>query len=245
MSADSGWQRRLVMAAPLVLIFSATIYGTNGKELLAAVVQQAEASKDEAPLVTMVLSILLVAVWILSFIPLTPIELALGYLLGVGPAYLVVFTGKVAGCLAAFLLGRTVARDWAQRTFGRHELLQALDLAVSERPFQICVIVRLAYIPIALKNYGLSLLAIQPKDYIAALLLVEVVMSFVLVTVGATAKDLGAMLSGTSPKSSWQLGAMALGALFLFTLIAYVSVATRRALQQIRAAKRDTDRKEL
>eukprot|EP00965_Chrysotila_dentata_P053135 1763117-Pleurochrysis_carterae.AAC.2 len=80
--------------------------------------------------------------WILSFIPLTPIELALGYLLGVGPAYLVVFTGKVAGCLAAFLLGRTVARDWAQRTFGRHELLQALDLAVSERPFQICVIVR-------------------------------------------------------------------------------------------------------
>eukprot|EP00965_Chrysotila_dentata_P053134 1763117-Pleurochrysis_carterae.AAC.1 len=33
--------------------------------------------------------------------------------------------------------------------------------------------VRLAYIPIALKNYGLSLLAIQPKDYIAALLLVR------------------------------------------------------------------------
>merc|ERR1711920_848711 len=186
---------------------------------------------------TLATCVIVVALWIISFVPLTPLELTLGYLFGVGPSYVVVYLGKVLGCSAAFVLGRTVCRDWAHTQLGRHELLQAIALAVSERPFRICVIVRLAYIPIALKNYGLAVLPVRTSDYVGSLIAVEFVMSLVLVTVGSTAKDLGAMLRGQQSRSAWQLGAMAVGGVFLLTLVSYISFFAARAQTNTRAVK--------
>merc|ERR1712232_682296 len=101
------------------------------------------------------------------------------------------------------------ARSWAQRQFAQHPFLRALDGAIAQHPFRICFIVRLAYIPIALKNYGLAVLSVQPEVYVSSLLCVELFNSIVLVTVGSTAKDLRGLLSGNEPKSTGQLATMA------------------------------------
>lgn len=146
-------------------------------------------------------------------------------------------TPQVLGCTVAFALGRTVVRDWAQQQFGRHELLRAVDCAISQQPIRICVIVRLAWVPIAFKNYGFAVLNVRARDYILSLVTVELVMSAVLVSVGAAAKDLGAVLSGEQPKSPWQIAAMVVGMGFLFVFVSYVAVVTRRALDEIRARR--------
>eukprot|EP00316_Scyphosphaera_apsteinii_P017780 CAMPEP_0119329552 /NCGR_PEP_ID=MMETSP1333-20130426/76144_1 /TAXON_ID=418940 /ORGANISM="Scyphosphaera apsteinii, Strain RCC1455" /LENGTH=192 /DNA_ID=CAMNT_0007338703 /DNA_START=151 /DNA_END=729 /DNA_ORIENTATION=+ len=184
----------------------------------------------------MVSCILLVVVWILSFVPLTPLELSIGYLFGFKTAYACVYAGKVIGCSTAFILGRSVAYNWAQRQFGQNELLRALDKAVSERPLQICVLVRFGAIPIAIKNYGLAILTVTTKDFIRSLVVVESLMSTVLVFVGSTAKNLEAIMSGRQPRSAWQAAVVLLGCCMLLALVAYVSLYTRRALREIRKA---------
>lgn len=231
----STWSHSAVVCAfAALVVFVATPHGVDVPQLLNSFSEAALMYKQASPLLTLATCVIVVALWIISFVPLTPLELTLGYLFGVGPSYVVVYLGKVLGCSAAFVLGRTVCRDWAHTQLGRHELLQAIALAVSERPFRICVIVRLAYIPIALKNYGLAVLPVRTSDYVGSLIAVEFVMSLVLVTVGSTAKDLGAMLRGQQSRSAWQLGAMAVGGVFLLTLVSYISFVTQRALKQIR-----------
>jgi len=192
----------------------------------------------DQPLTTALCSVALVVAWILSFMPLTPLEVSLGFLFGVRVGYVVVFAGKVLGCLASFALGRTVAHDWAQRQFGKHELLRAVDLAVARQPYKICVIVRLAYIPIALKNFGLAVLSVDLPVFLASLVGVELFNSSVLVTVGSTAKDLGALISGREPKALSQVAVMVLGCCFLVGLLSYLSVLTQRALLEVREEQR-------
>lgn len=216
-----------VAAAPLVDVQS----------LIGAFVAAAATWKDEQPLLAAAFSVLAVIVWILSFMPLTPLEVALGFLFGVRAGYIIVFIGKVMGCSIAFALGRTIARGWAKRQFGRHEILNAVDHAISQQPYKISFIVRLAYIPIALKNYGLALLSVQPQIYMVSLVVVELFNSSILVTVGSTTKDLSSLMSGKQPKTREQIGMMVLGCVFLLALLAYLSAFARRALHDAKLQK--------
>jgi len=200
-------------------------------------IDAAQRWKLEQPLLTAAVSIAAVVAWILSFMPLTPLEVSLGFLLGVKTGYIVVFIGKILGCTASFLLGRTILRDWAQRQFGKNELLQAIDLAITRQPLKICLLIRLAYIPIGLKNFGLAVVSVNPATFVASLVGVEVLNSLVLVSVGSTAKDLGALISGREPKSAGQVGVMAVGCLFLLGLFGYMGVLTKKALQDVRNEK--------
>mmetsp|Transcript_119724 Transcript_119724/g.298622 ORF Transcript_119724/g.298622 Transcript_119724/m.298622 type:complete len:254 (-) Transcript_119724:78-839(-) len=204
------------------------------RQLLSDAVPVAQTWKSEWPLTTSALAIVLVIAWILSFMPLTPLEVSLGFVFGMQVGYLVVFTGKVLGCSAAFMLGRTLAHSWAQRQFGKHELLRAINLAVAREPYKICFIVRLAYVPISLKNFGLAIVSVKPTTFFTSLFCVEIFNSSILVAVGDTAKNLSALMSGKEPKSPGQIAVMVMGSVFLLALFGYVSVLTRRALQEIR-----------
>lgn len=201
---------------------------------LVDLIETARIWKVEQPVTTAVVAILLVLAWILSFAPLTPLEVSLGYLFGFKTGYVVVFLGKVFGCTASFSLGRTVLRDWAQRQFGKHELLQAVNLAITRQPCKMCFLVRLAYIPIALKNFGLAVVSVSPTIFMVSLVVVEIFNSAVLVTVGSTAKDLSALISGKEPRSAGEMGVMLAGCVFLVGLFTYLSLATKHALQDVR-----------
>jgi len=102
--------------------------------------------------------------------------------------------------------------------------------------------VRLAYIPIALKNFGLAVLSVRPNVFVASLVGVELFNSVVLVAVGSAAKDLGALISGKEPKSTGQVAVMVLGCSFLVGLLAYLSVFTQRALREVREEQRTSEK---
>jgi uncharacterized membrane protein YdjX (TVP38/TMEM64 family) len=203
-------------------------------QLLLTLKTVADRWKATYPITTACSSSLLMGLWILSFVPVTPFELSLGFLFGLGQGYIIVFCGKIIGCGLSYLLGRTVAYDWAQKQFGKHDLLRALDLAISRKPFTICLVARAAYIPIALKNYGLAILSVRPTDFFASLICVELYNSIILVWVGSTASDLNSLVKGDKPKSNGQLAVMMAGCGFLLFLVGYISYVTSKTLKDLR-----------
>ena len=106
----------------------------------------------------------LLAVWVLLSVPTTILELWLAYKLPFGMwfGFLLVYLGKIIGCLISFALGRTLLRRTCHSCLSSHEYFRAFDLACTREPYAICFLARASYIPIALKNYGFAVRAAPP-----------------------------------------------------------------------------------
>lgn len=235
--ASPDWRNR-ALAALLLVGLVVAFARLDVRAILAAVDATVLTYQEAAPVLTAVGGVLLVAVWIVVLIPSTVLELTLGYVFGLRLGFACVYLGKVAGCLGSFLLGRTVLRARCQRWFERHELFLAIDSVVAAAPYRICVLLRASYIPIAFKNYGFSVLSVPTRPFVVALLGVEIFNSFLLVFIGSAGeRTLLRADDGAPPPSPLQQGALAFGVAVLGCLAAYISVMTRRALKEIRAAK--------
>ena len=235
--ASTDWRNR-ALAALLLVGLVVAFARLDVRAILAAVDATVLTYQEAAPVLTAVGGVLLVAVWIVVLIPSTVLELTLGYVFGLRLGFACVYLGKVAGCLGSFLLGRTVLRARCQRWFERHELFLAIDSVVAAAPYRICVLLRASYIPIAFKNYGFSVLSVPTRPFVVALLGVEIFNSFLLVFIGSAGERTFLRADdGAPPPSPLQQGALAFGVAVLGCLAAYISVMTRRALKEIRAAK--------
>lgn len=227
--------RRLLLGLT-ALALVASLASIDAKALTASLVYAAKEYQQEHQTLLALLAVPTMALWVVAFIPSTPLELALGFIFGVHTGYLVVLSGKVLGCGISFLLARTVAFGWAQRTFGQHRFLHAIDDAVRRAPLRTCLALRIALIPIALKNYGLALLSVRATHFFGSLIGWELLNSVVLVYAGAIAGDLGSLLRGESPKSAGQMAAMAVGCGVTVLVMVSASRFATGALREAEAA---------
>jgi len=86
--------------------------------------------------------------------PGTPFNLAAGFLFGIWLGNLVSITGCIAGATFAFLIGRTLARDWAQQQMMKHKNFVAVNIAVEKNGWLIIFLIRLSPIlPFGICNY--------------------------------------------------------------------------------------------
>jgi len=178
---------------------------------------------------------LFLAVWIVCLVPSTVIELWLGYQFGLWHGFLLVYSGKVIGCLVSFGLGRTVLKRTCTRCLSSHELFRAFDLAVSREPYTVCFLARASYIPIALKNYGFAVLSVPTRAFVLALVMVENLNSALLVFIGSTAGSFAqdSEMDGVG-SHSFSRTPMVIGSIMLLTLAVYISKRTRLALAELR-----------
>jgi uncharacterized membrane protein YdjX (TVP38/TMEM64 family) len=109
------------------------------------------------------LFILVYAAGVSLFLPAT-IFTALGAAL-FGPywGFVVVWLGAMAGASAAFLIGRTLARDFAARLIGGR--LQKYDDAIEKNGFATVLYMRLVYFPFTPMNFGMGLTKVRFWDY--------------------------------------------------------------------------------
>lgn len=234
----ASWARKGVMVV-LALLAVFAFSRVDVKLVLSDLLPVLQAWRKARPLVSAIVAFWTVVAWILTLLPLSPLELTVGFIFGAKVAYVIVFLGKVVGCTVAFLLGRSLCYSRAQRLLGGNELLKAVAKAVEKEPFKVCVVFRLAYVPISLKNFGLALVNVSPRDFVASLVCVELLNSFVLVAVGGAAKDFGALISGDATKSPLQLGFMALGLVCMLGLLLYISKLTRSAMNDMERERSD------
>mmetsp|Transcript_37218 Transcript_37218/g.94369 ORF Transcript_37218/g.94369 Transcript_37218/m.94369 type:complete len:253 (+) Transcript_37218:84-842(+) len=94
-------------------------------------------------------------------LPLSPIELLAGFLFPFWTALAICVAGKVTSSGVCFVIGRTVGAGFARRMLAQHNSLRSLGDAVASRPFTTALLLRFAYIPAGVKNYGLALTAVR------------------------------------------------------------------------------------
>ena len=171
-----------------------------------------------------------------AFLPGSILTLAAGFAYGPLWGLAIVSPASVAGATAAFLLGRTLLRDWAVRKTRGSPQLRAIQSAVDREGFKLILLLRLSpLIPFNVLNYALSLSNVRLGTYVVASAIGMLPATALYVYLGSlapTAAQLSA--AGKAGGSSRTL----LYAAGLAATIAVVSIVTRSARRALQAELR-------
>ncbi len=133
------------------------------KQYLQAVLQWADSLGTAGPVVVAASYI----VACVLFLPGSILTLGAGALFGVVIGTITVSIGSVLGASAAFIVGRTFARDWVAKKVAGNAKFNAIDQAVGQQGFKIVLLTRLSPIfPFNLLNYALGLTKVKFRHYL-------------------------------------------------------------------------------
>jgi uncharacterized membrane protein YdjX (TVP38/TMEM64 family) len=146
----------------------------------------------------------------LSFLPGSPLTLFGGFAFGQtfgGLAAVVtcISAGSTLGATAAFLVGRSVARDWIEKKVAAFPRFQALDAAVAEQGFKIVLLARLSpAFPFNVLNYAFGLTRVSLRDYVLASWIGMLPGTILYAYLGSTVGALADVVAGRIEKSPAQ-----------------------------------------
>ena len=135
-------------------------------------------------------------------IPAFPLTLAAGFIFGLVKGVPVVSISSVAGATAAFLLGRTLARNWVSRAISRQPRFAALDRAIQSRGFWVVLLTRLSpAFPFNLLNYLYGVTSVSARSYVLGSWLGMLPATILYVYVGSLAGSLRYAIDGQTTRS--------------------------------------------
>lgn len=160
-------------------------------------------------------------------LPALPLTLAAGAVYGPLGGTLLVSPASVAGASLAFVLGRTLLRDWVRVRTGGNARFQALDRAIGNEGWRMVALLRLSPVfPFSLLNYALGATGVGLGPYVLASWLAMLPGTFLYVSAGAAAGAAAGLTPGQAV-APWLLYS-GLAATVLVTLrLAWIA---RRAL---------------
>jgi uncharacterized membrane protein YdjX (TVP38/TMEM64 family) len=182
-------------------------------------------------------SVLFAAAYVPAAVLLVPgslLTLGAGFVFGVVKGTVIVSLGSTAGATAAFIVGRSIARDWVARRLAGRPTMAAIARAVETEGFKIVLLTRLSpVLPFNLLNYAFGLTAVPLRKYILASWIGMLPGTIMYVYLGSAANNLAALLSGDQPRSAGQQVLFALGLAATVAATIIVTRTARRALDDI------------
>ena len=175
--------------------------------------------------------ILLYTLATVAFFPGTILTLGAGVVFGIFFGSLYVFIGATLGAIAAFLVGRYLARDWVAKKIERNQKFKAIDQAVSKEGFKIVLLTRLSPIfPFILLNYAYGITGVSLKDYaIASVGMIPGTIMYVYIgSLAGSLATLGSETQAVNPALQWTIRLLGFIATVAVTL--YITKLARRAL---------------
>jgi uncharacterized membrane protein YdjX (TVP38/TMEM64 family) len=139
-----------------------------------------------APVVYM----MIYAVGVCLFVPGTLLTGLGAAIFGAYRGFLYVWIGAMMGAAAAFLIGRTLGRDFAASLIG--DKLKKYDDAIERNGFATVLYLRLVYFPFTPMNFGMGLTKVRFWDYVAGTGLGIIVGTFVFTFFIGTLKEVWA-----------------------------------------------------
>jgi len=123
---------------------------------------------ENVPTVPSALTMVGIYTVVLVFLfPVTPLNLATGFLYGFWIGAAVSMVGITLGASVAFLLGRTIARDWVKDKMISRPKFKAIDWAIEKNGAYIVFLLRLSPLfPFPLINYGFGITKGTPLQYV-------------------------------------------------------------------------------
>ncbi len=160
--------------------------------------------------------------------------LTLGAGFAYGPLYGTLFVSptSVLGATLAFLLGRSVARNWIAARVARNPKFAAIDEAVGRDGFKIVLLLRLSPVfPFSLLNYALGLTRVRLRDYVLASFLGMLPGTVLYVYLGSLITSAAQLVSGQRPQGGMAQQLFFWGGLAATVLVTVLITRTaRRAL---------------
>lgn len=181
-------------------------------------------------------SLAFVLVYVLGAIILTPswiLTVAAGYLFGWVAGAVLVSVASLAGALAAFFLGRYLARDWVESKVETMPRFNALDRAISRRGFIVVLLIRLSMVfPYNLMNYVLGVTSVSVRPYAMATWLGMIPAVLVYVSLGSSLGSAAALLNGELESGALGQSLAGLGLAMLVGLIWFLARLAARVLRE-------------
>ncbi|KAH7666989.1 hypothetical protein IHE45_12G030100 [Dioscorea alata] len=150
----------------------------------------------------LVLAIASIPLTILA-VPASILPLGGGYLFGLPVGFVADSIGATIGATAAFLLGRTIGKPYVISKLKDYPKFQAVAIAIQRSGFKIVLLLRLVpLLPFNMLNYLLSVTPVGIVEYMLASWLGMMPITFALVYVGTTLKDIADVTHGWSEVST-------------------------------------------
>lgn len=163
---------RIVLAVILVsgvLVFFILLLGSD--KVQTASVEVLEWLEELPKWISILLTALLYSAALVFFLPGTPFNLAAGFLFGWLSGTCVALGGAMLGAAIAFVLGRTIAREWVKEKVSRYPTLKAVELALAKKGVYIVFLMRLSPLfPFPLLNYAFGITQVHTWQYLAGTL---------------------------------------------------------------------------
>ncbi len=174
------------------------------------------------------------------FVPGSLLTLGAGFAFGVLAGTVAVWLGATAGAAAAFLAGRTLARDFIAAKVASNPKFTAIDRAVGRDGFKIVLLTRLSPVfPFNLLNYAFGLTKVSFKDYILASWIGMLPGTLMYVYLGSAAKSLADLVAGNVQRG---LGQQVFFGVGLVVTVVVTLIVTRTARKALAEALPDEER---
>jgi uncharacterized membrane protein YdjX (TVP38/TMEM64 family) len=224
-ASRSRWP--LVLAAGLVLAVVVAARGLETRALLESALAWITGLGPWGPAIFV---LLYVAATVL-LLPAVALTLGAGALFGVVWAFVIVTLSATLGAVAAFLVGRYLARDWVARRVAASARLVAVDEAVAREGWKIVALTRLSpAFPFVLLNYAFSLTRVPLRHYVLATFVGMMPGIALYAYLGSLAGEVAAAAAGSRARTPWEWGLYALGFVATLAVAAYVTRLARTAL---------------
>jgi uncharacterized membrane protein YdjX (TVP38/TMEM64 family) len=217
----------LVAHAPAFAQEAASTSGFNPQTLLQDALQWVESLGTVG-------AIAFIGIYILAtiaFLPGSILTLGAGVVFGVVAGSLYVLIGATLGAVAAFLVGRYLARDWVAQKIAGNDKFRAIDEAVGREGFKIVVLTRLSPVfPFNVLNYAYGLTGVSLKDYFFGSLgmIPGTIMYVYIGSLAGSIATIGTETQPTNPTVQWAIRIIGFIATVMVTL--YVTHVARKAL---------------
>ncbi|KAH7517193.1 hypothetical protein FEM48_Zijuj09G0036600 [Ziziphus jujuba var. spinosa] len=173
--------------------------------------------EDLGPWGPLVLAIAYIPLTVLA-VPASVLTLGGGYLFGLPVGFIADSIGATIGATAAFILGRTIGRSYVISKLKNYPKFQAVaiatDRSVSSGVSYSLIVLLLRLVPLLpfnMLNYLLSVTSVHIGEYMLASWFGMMPITFGLVYVGTTLKDLSDVTHGWNELSTTRLVFIALG----------------------------------
>ncbi|WP_316793151.1 TVP38/TMEM64 family protein [Thermoleptolyngbya oregonensis] len=177
-----------------------------------------------------------VAIYIVAavaFLPGSILTLGAGVVFGVVLGSVYVLIGATLGAIAAFLVGRYLARGWISQKIAGNQKFAAIDAAVAHEGFKIVLLTRLSPVfPFNLLNYAFGVTGVSLRDY--ALGSIGMIPGTIMyVYLGSLAGDLARIGSEGQPTNATvQWAIRIIGFIATAAVTVYVTRVARQALAE-------------
>jgi len=196
-------------------------------ELFAAMLDRIRGLGALAP----VLFIMLYVLGAVLFVPGSVLTISAGVLFGLLRGSICVSIGATLGAIAAFIVGRYVARDWVRSQLEGNPRFAAIDKAVGREGWKIVLLTRLSPVfPFNLLNYAFGLTAVKLRDYALATWIGITPATVLYVYIGSVGGSLATAGHSRRTPVQWMLDIVGLAATLGVAI--YVSRVASRALKE-------------